>query len=557
MDLFSRAMMDAALGQEPADTVFSGAAIFNPFTGSWVTGDLAVKDGWVLGTGDYEGRVEEDCTGAYIVPGLIDAHVHIESSLLTPMEYARLVALHGTTTVIADPHEIANVAGPEGLEYMLAGRAGAAIDIRYMLPSCVPATPADVGGAVLTAEMLRQYAGRDGILGLGEMMNVPGVLAADPEIARKRGLSDIRDGHAPGLSGRALNAYLLAGFQSDHECTTFAEAEEKLRSGMYLFIREGSTESNIRDLIPLVTASTVSRCSFATDDCHADLLAAEGHIDRCIRRAIACGLSPELAIRMATLSPAERFRLDDRGALVPGRRADLCIIDDPEKFVVRRVFRSGEEILPSSPPRPAQFPPAIHCPVPPGESLRITGHGTARVIGLVPDQIVTESLRYECAAEEIPDLERDILKVVVCNRYHDAPCSVGLVHGFGFRQGAIAGSIAHDAHNLIAVGTTDEEIHSALREAITAQGAMVAVNGRATTVLPLDCAGLMSTLPYPEVAARLELLRRATDAMGGIGHPFMYLSFLSLTVIPALRITDRGVFDAAAFRDVPLFIQGG
>jgi adenine deaminase len=553
MELFSKDMIDAARGLAPADTVFCGASIFNPFTGSWESGDLAVSNGRVLGSGDYEGLRELDYTGAYIVPGLIDAHVHIESSLLTPAEYARLVAIHGTTTVIADPHEIANVAGLEGLEYMLAGRAGAPIDIRYMLPSCVPATPADIGGAVLTAEVLRRFAGRDGILGLGEMMNVPGVLAADPEIARKRGLSDIRDGHAPGLSGRDLNAYLLAGFQSDHECTTRAEAEEKLKKGMYLFIREGSTESNISDLIPLVTPSTVSRCSFATDDCHANLLATEGHIDRCIRRAVSCGLAPELAIRMATLSPAERFRLDDRGALVPGRRADLCIVDDPEKFVVRQVFCNGEEIRESSPVPAARFPPSIHCSAPSPGEIRITGRGTARVIGLVPHQIVTESLRYDCATQEIPDLDRDLLKVVVCNRYRAAPCSVGLVHGFKFRQGAIAGSIAHDAHNLVAVGTTDEEILRALDEVCRAQGAMVAVHGKATTVLPLDCAGLMSTLPYPEVAARLELLKDATDAMGGIDHPFMYLSFLSLTVIPALRITDRGVFDAAAFRDVPLF----
>ena len=270
--------------------------------------------------------------------------MHIESSLLTPREYARLVALHGTTTVVADPHEIANVAGTAGLEFMLAERDGAAADIRYLLPSCVPATPAEKGGAVLDAADLRPFVSRDGILGLAEMMNVPGVLAGDPAIGEKLALAPVRDGHAPFLSGKDLNAYILAGLQSDHECTTLAEAREKLERGMYIFIREGSTERNIAALLPLVTPATVSRCCFATDDCHADLLIEGGHMDRCIRKAIGCGLSPELAIRMATLSPAERFGLSDRGALVPGRRADFCIVDDPHRFVITKVFRGGVEV---------------------------------------------------------------------------------------------------------------------------------------------------------------------------------------------------------------------
>lgn len=553
MDSFSETMINAARGLEPADTVFKNASVFNPFTCSWDEGSLAIKNGIILGIGDYTGKRVLDCAGRYIVPGLIDAHVHIESSLLTPREYSRLVAIHGTGTVIADPHEIANVAGTAGLEYMLAAREGAAIDIRYMLPSCVPATPADIGGAVLGADELQRFTGRDGMLGLGEMMNVPGVLAADPAIADKLELSAIRDGHAPGLAGKDLNAYLLAGLQSDHECTTFAEAEEKLKKGMYIFIREGSTEQNIGALVPLVTPATVSRCCFATDDCHADLLMDDGHIDRCVRRAIACGLSPELAIRMATLSPAERFGLADRGALAPGMRADFCILDDPEKFVVRHVFRSGRE-LSAAPPLPqVPFPPSIRCSVPLPDAIRITGSGTARVIGLVPGQIVTESLRHDCTPDTIPDLDRDILKVVVCNRYRDTPCGVGLVHGFGFRKGAIACSISHDAHNIVAVGSGDDQILQAIREVIGAQGAMVAVLADEIMVLPLGCAGLMSTLPYPEVVRRLKVLHALTRKMGGIENPFMYLSFLALTVIPALRVTDRGVFDGIAFRDVPLF----
>ncbi len=547
-------LRDAARGLVPADIICKNARIFNPFTCSWETGTLAIKDGIVLGIGDYSGKTAHDFAGQYIVPGLIDAHVHIESSLLTPREYARLVALHGTTTVVADPHEIANVAGTRGLEFMLSECEGAAADILFMLPSCVPATPTEAGGAVLDADALRPFIGRAGILGLGEMMNVPGVLAGDPQIQKKLGLSPLRDGHAPQLSGKDLNAYILAGLQSDHECITLAEAQEKLERGMVIFIREGSTERNIAALIPLVSPATVSRCCFATDDCHADLLMESGHIDRCIRRAIECGLSPELAIRMATLSPAERFGLSDRGALVPGRRADFCIIDDPRSFVVRKVFRGGVEVAVTQPAGTRVPLETFQCTTPSPGSIRLTGSGTARVIGLVPGQIMTYPLEYAIDAHDIPDLSRDILKVVVVSRYRLNSVGIGLVHGFGFSGGAIASSVSHDTHNIIAVGTSDPEILWAIDEVIKARGAMVAVKGNTRTILPLDCAGLMSTLPYSQVTARLADLHTTTALMGGIEDPFMYLSFLALTVIPTLRITDRGLFDAVAFHDVPLFI---
>jgi adenine deaminase len=457
MEFFNKGRIDAARGLVPADLVFQNASIFNPFSCEWEQETLAIKDGRVLGTGDYHGKMIYDLSGFYIVPGLIDAHTHIESSLLTPKEYARLVSRHGTTTVVADPHEIANVYGTRGLGFMLNERDGAAADILYMLPSSVPATPLDVGGAILDAGDLQSFVGMDGVLGLGEVMNVPGVLAGDPAIIAKMDLFPLRDGHAPLLSGKDLNAYVLAGIQSDHESTELPEAQEKLRKGMYLFIREGSTEQNIANLIPLVTPATVSRCCFATDDCHADLLMEKGHIDRCIRKAITCGLAPELAIRMATLSPAERFGLSDRGALTPGRRADLCIIDDPERFRVRRTFFAGREIVDSvSASATPALPPSFHCITPSASALRITGSGRARVIGLVPHQILTESLEYEITESDIPDISRDILKVVVCHRYREAACGIGLIHGFGFRRGAIASSISHDAHNIIAVGTSDD-----------------------------------------------------------------------------------------------------
>lgn len=548
-------VLDAARGIAPADAVFKNASIFNPFTCTWDEGTLAVKDGIILGTGDYRGKKEYNVTGKYIVPGLIDAHVHIESSLLTPREYARLVAQHGTATVIADPHEIANVAGVAGIEFMLSQRRGLPVDIRYMLPSCVPATSLDIGGATLDAADLTRFKDRDGVLGLGEMMNLPGVLEGDPAVGKKLDIFPIRDGHAPMLSGDDLNAYILAGLQSDHECTQLAEAEEKIRKGMYVYIREGSTERNIEALAPLVTPLTVSRCCFATDDCHVDLLMEEGHIDRCIRSAIACGVVPELALRMATLSAAERFGLHDRGALAPGRRADFCVVDNPEKFMVQQVFVGGHELtdtLPVLPGRGTSLTSTFRCTVPSPGAIRIQGKGTARVIGIVQHQIVTTSLRVPVDGTALPG--HDILKIVVCNRYGSGACGVGLVRGFRFLKGAIASSVAHDAHNLIAVGTSDDEIIRVIGAVIHMQGGMAAVAGEQEVCLPLDCGGLMSALPYPDVAARLQELHAVIRMMGGIDDPFMYLSFLSLTVIPSLRITDRGVFDSAEFRDMPLFV---
>ncbi len=548
-----KALIDAARGHAPADIVFRNATIFNPFTCTWDTGNLAIKDGMVLGTGDYHGRVEQDAAGKFFIPGLIDSHVHIESSLLTPREYARLVAQHGTATVIADPHEIANVAGADGIGFMLAERAGLPVDIRYMLPSCVPATPADVGGAKLPARDLAAFLHSEGILGLGEMMNFPGVLAGDAEVLAKIRLAAIRDGHAPFLGGKDLNAYVLAGLQSDHECTKREEAEEKLKKGMYIYIREGSTERNIAELAPLITPATVSRCCFATDDCHADLLMNDGHIDRCIRRAVACGVPLELALRMATLSAAERFGLADRGALSPGRRADFFITENRETLAVERVFVGGREFHAHShvTPTPRTLSAPFRCTPPAPGDIAIPGTGEVRVISLIPHQIVTEQVLSRWDGASKPG--DDILKVVVCNRYGNGRRGVGLVHGFGFTRGAIASSIAHDAHNLVACGTSDRDILIAIAEVIRRKGGMAAACDDEVVSIPLDCGGLMSSLPYEEVVQRLASLQAVTKKMGGIEDPFMYLSFLSLTVIPALRITDRGVFDGIAFQDVPLF----
>ncbi|MDK2915458.1 MAG: adenine deaminase [Euryarchaeota archaeon] len=514
-----------------------------------------MKDGRVVGFGEYRGVREYDLSGTYVVPGLIDAHVHIESSLLAPAEYARLVLSHGTTTVIADPHEIANVCGAAGIEYVLTEGARTPLDILVMLPSCVPATPLDAGGAVLTARDLAQFQGREGVIGLAEVMNVPGVLSGDEDLGAKLDLFEVVDGHAPFLSGNDLNAYIYAGVQSDHECTALPEAREKLLRGMYIMIREGSTEKNLRDLLPLVDACTAPRCCFATDDRHADMLAREGHIDDCIKKAVACGLDIEQAIRMATLSAAERFGLHDRGALAPGRLADFCVVDDPDRFRVLQTFKRGAEVVDAGylPPACPASPMRVRVPEP--DDIRITGRGEARVIGIVPGQITTRGLRCSVDAARIPDIGRDILKAVVTDRYRESGSGVGLVHGFGLKEGAIAGSVSHDSHNIVAVGVGDADILRAIAEVVRLGGGLAVVSGNDVTVLPLECAGLMSALPYDEVVRRLAALEEHARRLGAIENPFMYLSFLALTVIPELRVTERGVFDVGSFSDVTLFCR--
>ena len=546
-------LLASALGEEPADAVFSGCILFNPFDCSWEETSFAVTDGVVVGTGDYQGMEVTDLHGARVVPGLVDAHVHVESSLLVPTEYARAVLPRGTTTVIADPHEIANVAGVRGIEYLMEEASRSPIDFLFMLPSCVPATPDDPGGAIVSASNLLPFIGRRGVIGLGEMMNVPGVLAGDSEVRAKLSLCRIREGHAPGLSGKPLNAYILSGLQSDHECTTLAEAREKLRKGMFIMVREGSTEKNLRDLLPLVTPCSADRCSYATDDRHADLLVREGHIDNCIRESVALGLDPDLAIRMATLSPCERFGLADRGAIAPGRIADFSVLENREEFRVKRTYKRGVHAGEIPYRKPGVLHTHFSCSIPDPASIRINGSGEARVIGLIPGQIATRNLRCSVRGDEIPDTERDILKIVACDRYGRGRVGVGLVHGFGLASGAIASSVSHDAHNILAAGASDGEIIRAIREVAARNGGMVTVSREKTTVLPLECAGLMSAEPYDIVAARLTELDEEVASLGGSPHPFMHLSFLALPVIPELRITPQGIFDSVAFRHVDLF----
>jgi len=548
-------LIRVARGLGTADVVIRNAELYDPFTCGWNLVDFAIKDGIVLGTGNYSGNKEIDCKGARVVPGLIDSHVHIESSLLCPAEYARLVSRHGTSTVIADPHEIANVLGKDGIEYMLSASQKTGIDFFYMLPSCVPSTPEDTGGATLEASDLATFAGRGGVIGLGEMMNMPGVLSGDPCVIKKLEIFPLIDGHAPMLTGNDLNAYLLAGPGSDHECTLEAEAREKLSKGMYIYLREGSTEKNIRALLPVVTPCSVSRCMFSTDDRHADTLMSLGHIDGVIRTAVSEGLELELALRMATLSGAERFGLHDRGAIAPGRLADFSILDTVKEFHVKRTFRRGKENYIRPVPVTITAPPNMLATVPGPAELAIKGNGLARVIGLVPGQIITKELHFEIQGAGLPDYEQDIIKTAVCSRYRPGLHMTGLVHGFSFNHGAIAGSVSHDAHNIIAAGTSDYEIQKAIGSVISQKGGLAAVNGDDVVVLPLENAGLMSAAPYEVVVEKLGMLHAVTREMCGINDPFMYLSFLCLPVIPQLRLTVGGLFSVDKFEHVPLFVN--
>ncbi|HDQ08403.1 MAG TPA: adenine deaminase [Methanoculleus sp.] len=550
-----RSLINTALGQEAGDIFFTNATLFNPFSCEWEENvSFVVKDGYIAGFGDYSAGSTVSLHAKKIIPGLIDGHVHIESSLLTPVEYGRAVLPRGTTTVIADPHEIANVAGTDGIRYMLGERLHTPLDILYMLPSCVPATPLETAGAELGAAELAPFVGKEGIIGLAEMMDVPGVLSGDDEVWKKIGLCPLVDGHCPQQSGPSLCAYILSGIQSDHECTGHEEALEKLRRGMYVMIREGSTERNLISLLPLLSACRISRVMFATDDRHADMLVSEGHIDDCIRKAIEGGAEPDLVYRMATLSAAERFRLDDRGALAPGRLADFCIIDDIDGFRVTATYKRGVRW---SDPGYCRRPPLerpFRCSLPGSTDITIPGSGPARIIEIVKGQILTRAGVEDVQGSRIPHRSKDLLKVVVCDRYRGAGCGVGIVRGLGLKKGAIASSVSHDSHNIVAAGADDRSLLTAIHAVAEKSGGMAVAEADEVAMLPLECGGLMSVLPYEEVASRVSALEGRARSLGAIEHPFMYLSFLSLTVIPELRITNRGLFDGGAFCDVPLFM---
>jgi adenine deaminase len=561
-------LLAVAGGEREADILFTGARMVNVFSGAVEEGSLAVCDGRIAGFGDREAQVTVDLGGACLCPGFIDGHVHIESSMVSLPEYARAVVPAGTTAVVTDYHEISNVLGIEGIRYMMRLSEGLPLEVFIMLPSCVPATPMETAGVVLEAEDLVPLLGEEAVVGLGEVMNFPGVIGGDPSVMAKiaacAGLPI--DGHAPGLGGRDLDAYIAAGVQSDHECVTLEEAAEKLRKGMFIYIREGSTARNLEALLPVVDAATANMCLFVDDDRQPADLLTEGHMDSILRKAIGLGLDPVTAVRMITLNTARRFGLRGRGGIVPGWQADLVVMEDLTECKVLQVYKRGEKVAEGG-----EFLPEVR-PGPPapgamniawekitGIEVRAAGEKML-VIGVVPDQIVTTRLEEKPRVEggmAVPDTERDLLKICVFERHRGTGnVGVGFIKGFGLREGALASTVAHDSHNLMVVGTSDEEILAAARAVEEMGGGQVVVkNEEVLAGLPLDVAGLMSTLPLGDVKDRVRELQEAARREGcPLEDPFMALSFMALPVIPELKMTDKGLFDVGSFSHVPLFV---
>ncbi|MEE1200689.1 MAG: adenine deaminase [Christensenellales bacterium] len=547
-------LIRVAKGDEPADVVLKNAVYVNVFSNELLHGDIAVAEGIVAGIGDYTGLTEYDMTGKVVAPGFIDAHIHLESSLLSPVEFARAVLPHGTTTVVADPHEIANVCGRKGIDYLLQATEGLPIDVLFMLPSCVPAAPVDENGATLDWEAIDTYYTHPRVLGLAEMMNYPGVTSCEPSVLKKivraQAYEKIVDGHAPGLSGAMLNAYTGAGIYSDHECSTTSEALEKLRNGQRVMIREGTAAQNLEELLPLLTPQYAARCMFATDDKHPLDLLEKGHIDHIARKAVRLGADPLLTVRLASYHAAQYFCLQNKGAIAPGYLADFAVLNDLNHFEVCMVFKNGQLICegheahidqPEVAPELMQAVRNTFC-LPSLKAAQLAVDKPLPLIGMIPRQIITDDLGH---AEGV-DTQRDILKAAVAERHrHTGHIGLAYVKGYGLKSGAIATSIAHDSHNLIAIGTNDEDIALAINHVVAIGGGMAVVNqGKVTAELPLPIAGLMSEMPAREVSDALEALK-AQAYQQGANHgidPFMTLSFMSLPVIPSLRLLTRGAF---------------
>ena len=566
-------VLAVARGDAPADLALDGGRVVNVFTHEILEQSVAVVDGIIAAVGETrDARERIDLGGRLLLPGLIDAHVHLESSMVVPSEFARAVVPRGTTTVVCDPHEIANVAGLDGVRWMLDASADLPLDVLVMAPSCVPATDLATSGARLTVANLEILAGEPRVLGLAEVMNVPGAVLGDPEVQAKLDTFAGRpvDGHGPGLGGRWLDAYIACGIGSDHECLTADEATEKLRRGMRVFLRESTGAKNLIDLLPAVTAATLPRCALCTDDRHPHDLLDEGHIDHLVRLAIEHGLDPVEAVCLATLSAADAFGLNDRGAVAPGRRADLVVCSDLARFRAEMVFtggrmaaRDGEPIgdWPTVDPGGLSLPAAMAVDVN-ALDFRVPAAGSSyRVIGIVPGQIVTEHLVEELSVENgsvLPDPAHDIVTLAVIERHHGSGnLGVGFVRGLGLRRGAIAGTVAHDHHNLVVAGCDETSMRSAAAAAVAMGGGLVAVDGeRVVAQLPLPVAGLMSDRSLTEVRAGLDDLVTAARKLGCTHpDPFMILSFLALEVIPALKLTDRGLVDVERFELVPVVVD--
>jgi adenine deaminase len=545
-----------ARGDEPADLVVRGGRVLSVFTREWLETDVAVVDGWIAGLGEYEGRETVDASGRYVVPGFIDAHLHLESSKLLVDEFARLVLPLGTTAVVADPHEIANVLGTDGVHWLLDACADLPLDVYFMASSCVPASHFESPRRPLLPGDLEGLLRRRRVIGLAEMMNFPGVIAGDGRELAKLTLAGAShvDGHAPGVLGRALNAYAAAGIRSDHEAYTLEEGRERLRAGMWVLIREASGARNLRALIPLVAEFGPHRLAFCTDDREPDHIADEGHVNSMVRLAVELGVAPEDALVMATLNPATWHGLAHLGAVAPGYQADLLLLPDLERFDPELVLKKGAPV--DEIPRPEVPEWVKHTvrvrPVSGADFAVLDVDGPVRVIGLVPGQIVTEALVED---PPVPDAERDIAKIAVIERHlGTGRVGIGLVKGFGLKGGAMATTIAHDAHNIVVVGVDDGDMQRAVQRLVELGGGEVVVEQRGVRAeLALPIAGLLSEAPLAEV---LEASRACVAAAAKLGceipAPFQTMSFLALSVIPSLKITDRGLVDVDRFELVPL-----
>ncbi len=567
-------LIRVARGLEPADLLLTNARIVDVYNQDVIPGGCAVLEDRIAAIsppdgGTYHAVETLDLDGGYLAPGFIDAHVHIESSMVTVPEFARAVVPHGTTSVITDPHEIANVLGMTGIRYMLESAKFNPLSVFVMASSCVPAGPMESAGAQLSAYDLENLMQDKWVLGLAEMMNYPAVLGAELEVLDKLRAAGTRpiDGHAPGLAGNDLNAYAAAGIGSDHECTTPAEALEKIRRGLLVMIREATPARNLAALLPLVRSENAHCFAFCTDDRNPLHLLEEGHIDSMVRQAISLGMPPVLAVRLATLNAAEYFGLRDRGAVAPGKRADLVVFDDLRAPRPRLVYRNGRlvardgALLPYA--RPEKLPTVPVSLSVPRSALRfhIPAAGRrVRVIQVVPDQIVTEGAVDEPGwdhGEAVADPRRDLLKLAVIERHTGSGrVGVGFVRGFGLHLGALASTVAHDAHNIIVVGASDDEMRAAVEVILEMRGGLVAVAGREVSSLPLPIAGLMSENAIETVAQRMRGLLDLAHRMGSpLADPFMTLSFLALSVIPSLKLTDRGLLDVDRGELVPLFLD--
>lgn len=551
-----RRLIRVAAGQEKADLVLKNATYLNVFSNEFCYGDIAVAEGLIVGMGNYHGLQEIDSGHSIVCPGFIDAHIHLESSLVTPSEFAKAVIPHGTTTVITDPHEIANVMGLSGIDYMLAASADLPLDVHFMLPSCVPATPHDESGASLDYRAIDPYFEHPRVLGLAEMMNYVGIIQQQQEPVEKILCSQAHhkkiDGHAPGLSGHQLNAYISAGVYSDHECFNFQNALEKLQKGQFIMIREGTAAKNLKALLPLLNQQYYSRVMFATDDKHPNDLLHGGHIDYIIKEAISMGVDPIIAIKVASHHAARYFLMNNKGAIAPGYLADFVLIDNFRNFDIQMVikkgnvvFQKGKEVDIPAPIVPKALEDlarnTMNLHVVCAEDFAVNrplGH-----LSLIPGELITQNRGFAASI----DVTKDILKICVLERHHNTShIGIGYISGYGLQKGAIATSIAHDSHNIIAVGTNDVDIAAAVN-AIRRMGGGISVvlNEKLLSSLPLPIAGLISDQPLTWVNERLEAAKKAARTLGVSENidPFMTLSFMSLPVIPTLRVTTKGVFD--------------